>query len=67
MKKYFCDRCEQEIPDGAMWHTLTKEYWNYRIDFSENKNERCNEIPHQICYDCMQSLWHWWSEGKPHD
>ena len=67
MRKYFCDRCEKEIPDGAMWYTITKEYWSYRIDFAENKGNRCNEVEHQLCIDCMQSLWNWWAEGKKND
>ena len=64
MRKYFCDRCGNEIPDGTKYYIRTKEYYRWRFAFSRNQKERYTEIEHEICSQCQEGLWHWWSEGK---
>ena len=64
MRKYFCDRCGNEILDGTKYYIRTKEYYRWRFAFSHNKEERYAETEHEICMQCQESLWHWWFEGK---
>ena len=63
MKKYFCDRCGNEIQDGTTYYIGTKEYYRWRFSFSRNQKERCMEMEHEICLACQESLWNWWHEG----
>ena len=64
MRKYFCDRCGNEIEDGTIYYIRSKEIYRWRFAFSRNKKERCTEIEHEICTPCQESLWHWWAEGQ---
>lgn len=64
MRKLFCDRCGEEISDGAAYYIRSKEFYRFRFWFSRNQEERCLEQEHEICQDCQESLWHWWREGQ---
>lgn len=64
MRRSFCDRCNAEIPDGTMYFIRTKEFYRWRFWFSRNQKERLNEVEHELCAKCMESLWHWWCKGS---
>ena len=63
MIKHVCDRCGREIPD-SLYYIRSREYYRYRFWFSRNQKERCQEVEHELCKDCQESLWHWWEEGN---
>ena len=65
MRKHFCDRCGIEIPDGTMHWMRMKETFRRVIFFTPVGMSRDVEAPKEICENCQNSFYNWWSNGDP--
>lgn len=68
MIKRYCDKCGQEATSTVInligGHIKTKEIYRRYISFVPAGGETYLQEEQELCEECMNGFYHWWSMGK---